>query len=272
MTDEVFTELVDLYLDQEISKEDLARLRAELAANPERKESFLERRCLHRATRLALAPEDESDSLSVGLSGQPSHSKRRRGASTGRSRRRRSHRHRVSGSSGSSGSRRLQREPQRFQGLALGAGMAASLLIASVLLTPVFRDSLSGPLFSNDFWPAEKPGSLGEDILPVELRASDLERYGKMQARAQQRQASLVAQMRLMGLRPELTPLDKQLRTVEASSLKMGQNKISRAEHLERLQQLSPIPAPKLFQNEASGSELQADWDSGGFDVHLVGY
>ena len=266
MTGEKFTELVDLYLDEEISGEDLKRLRAELAADPERKQRFLERRCLHRATGLALAPK-----TSRGTSKRRRHAKRRRRSSVGSDHRHGSSQRRVKRSAGEETLRTAPNLPNPLPRWILGTGMAASLLVASVLLRPVFRDSLHGSWFAN-LMPSQTPEAVIGDDLLAEVRASDLERYRKIQARADQRQASLVAQMRLLGLRPELTPADKQLRAVEPSTLEPERNEISRAEHLARLQKLRPIPEPKLFRSQVNETDRQSGWGRGGFDVHLVGY
>ena len=246
MTEEKFTELIDLYLDEEISKEDLKRLRAELAADPDRKQRFLERRCLHQATGLALAPETFG-----GPSKRRPHAKRRHRSSVESGRSHERSRRRVQRSTGKQTLRTAPNLPNPLPRWILGAGMAASLLIASVLLRPIFRDSLNGSWFSNLMPSQASEAVIGDDLL-TEVRASDLERYQKIQARADQRQASLVAQMRLLGLRPELTPADKQLRAVEPSTLEPEQNEISRAEHLARLQKLRPIPEPKLFRSKVT--------------------
>ena len=52
MTDEKFTELVNLYLDKEISDQGIAALKRELETNTERKAEFTERCRLHQAMRL----------------------------------------------------------------------------------------------------------------------------------------------------------------------------------------------------------------------------
>ena len=49
MTEDKFTELVNLYLDKEISGCGLAQLKGELAANAERKDDFAESCRMHLA-------------------------------------------------------------------------------------------------------------------------------------------------------------------------------------------------------------------------------
>ena len=57
MNEAKFTELVNLYFDQEISAEDLAWLQHELVLDPARKRDFNMRYRLHQAMRLALAAD-----------------------------------------------------------------------------------------------------------------------------------------------------------------------------------------------------------------------
>ena len=57
MTKDKFTELVNLYLDKEISEYGLAQLKSELAANAERKDNFAECCRMDLAMRMALNPQ-----------------------------------------------------------------------------------------------------------------------------------------------------------------------------------------------------------------------
>jgi hypothetical protein len=57
MNDAKFTELVNLYLDREISSADITLLRDALIASPARKREFEARARLHQAMRIAVAPE-----------------------------------------------------------------------------------------------------------------------------------------------------------------------------------------------------------------------
>ena len=57
MTEEKFTELVNLYLDKEISERGLAQLKCELAANVEHKDEFAEHCRMHQAMCMALNPQ-----------------------------------------------------------------------------------------------------------------------------------------------------------------------------------------------------------------------
>ena len=57
MTKDKFTELVNLYLDEEISEHGLAQLNCELYANAKRKDEFAEHCRMHQAMRIALNPK-----------------------------------------------------------------------------------------------------------------------------------------------------------------------------------------------------------------------
>ena len=57
MKESKFTELVNLYFDQEISSVEIELLREELAVCPARKAEFESRYRLHQAMRIAVAPE-----------------------------------------------------------------------------------------------------------------------------------------------------------------------------------------------------------------------
>jgi hypothetical protein len=63
MNDATFTELVNLYLDQEITSGEIKLLREALAASPTRKAEFEARYRLHRAMRMAVASEAEEAAL-----------------------------------------------------------------------------------------------------------------------------------------------------------------------------------------------------------------
>ena len=65
MTEDKFTELVNLYLDKEISDCGLAQLKSELAANAERKDDFAERCRMHQAMHMALNPQSPKRSYDL---------------------------------------------------------------------------------------------------------------------------------------------------------------------------------------------------------------
>jgi hypothetical protein len=228
MTEEQFTELVNLYLDREISPEQLKSLKAELEVDPDRREAFAERRRLHRAMEIALNPEKEK----VG------HLPRGREAED------------LSEFSGAT----------RFPRWILGSGVAASLLIAVFVLPAVFRDSAESLPHSQS---ANAPdGNLVERDPLDAIGRSELRRFASVQEQKERIQnASLVAQMRLLGLSPELTPEEKQLHEVSLAAAHSPRRSISQAELLRQIQELRAIPETNLVKTGVSRSSSPA-WSS----------
>lgn len=237
MTDETFTELVNLYLDKEISEEDLARLQAELAIDPERQQSFRERCRLHRAMQLALNP---------GLS----QSQRARQA------------RRPTGPS-----------PARWLSV---AGLAASLIVAfaliPILLTEQSESSLGG-IGANPSG-VSIPG-VDSDYLLDEISLADVRRYAsRHEKKLANHRASLAAQLRLMGLRPELIPQDKDLRPVDLAAIQPKPTR-SQAELLTELQRQTVIPKPRILRMENTEGSNMAQGSQGyssGFSASMVSF
>ena len=241
MTDEKFTELVNLYFDKEISADELKQLKSEVAACPHRKQAFAERYRLDRAMRLALEPERSQ--------------RRRRG-----SHRSGSGSYTDAGSSrvGSAGSSPLTR-------WLLGSGLAASLALGLILLPPLFREANDSA--AQPGWGGSRERNLPEQDPLQSVGYSELQRYAeRRQGRESERYASLVAQMRLMGLRPELTPRHKELRDVNLAAAYQPKQRASQAELLRRVQRLQAIPEPKLLRFDDMDNNFESSW-SGGFEV-----
>lgn len=237
MTEETFTELVNLYLDKEISEEDLARLQAELAVDSERQQSFRERCRLHRAMQLALNP---------GLS----QTQKAQGAQ------------RPTGPS-----------PVRWLSV---AGLAASLVVAftliPILLTERAESSLGGIGSSP---PGVSIPGVDSDYLLDEISLADVRRYAaRHEKNLANRRASLAAQLRLMGLRPELIPQDKDLRAVDLAAIQPKPTR-SQAELLTEVQRHSVIPKPRILRLEnTEGSNIAqgSQGYSGGFSASQVSF
>ena len=219
MTEEKFTELVNLYLDKEISQTELSDLKAELARNSKRKEEFAERCRLHYAMRMALDP----DSAKSGSSGQRSQGVRPVALDT-----------RVD-----------ERVDVAHQGVGiprwiLGSGLAASLLVGFFVVPMAFQDK-SGEAIGIDTEELVEADPLDE------IGRRELLRFANIQEqRAENRRASLAAKFRLMGLQPELTPREKRLRTVSLAALEPKDSQPSQAELLEQMKNFSPIPKRNL--------------------------
>lgn len=253
MTDKTFTELVNLYLDQEITEEQLQLLKLEIANNSERKRLFLERTRLHQALRLAL---------------NSSQSAPRKSAS-----RRNSTRVQASASSSDSGAIGTSEPVLGLPRWLLPSGLAASLVLGVLVLTPLQTkwDGLGSQSMQVRNSQAELALPDMPDVPDAELLlgASELRRYAVLQEqREMDYRASLVAQMRLMGLRPELTPEDKQLEEVQTAAFYKPTQRVSQAEHFQRIQALKSIPEPQLLRIEASERKANSPF----FDAALVSF
>lgn len=269
MSEEEFTELVNLYLDGEISAEDSERLRAELSADCKRKARFLARRRLHEATGLALDPKG----LSNKLVRRSSRGRRDSRAISHRRRSKASLRGELSAQGSSGASSEHQAKVAPLPRWVLGSGLVACLLVGLLLLVPMFKDSLGSiaiPGIAAEDFADDGPS----DEILAGVRASDLERFARIRQEPEPLRTSLVAQMRLMGLRPEHTPVEKQFRTIDTAILKPQEGGMSRAELLSKLQALKPIPEPKLLREEnpyRRATDTQPGLGADSFDVYLLG-
>lgn len=256
MTDEKFTELVNLYFDKEISAEDLEDLKSEIGARPDRKRAFVERCRLDKAMRMALK-------LKRARSGRSS-TRSRRSASSGLASRSRA----VSISTSVSRVNvffKAASEALLSRGL-LAGGVAASIIIGFLLLPPIFRDMTESPALPALASVSEE--ELSERDPFAALGKSELRRYAvARQQREAKYHASLAAQMRLMGLRPELTPENKQLREVRLPAHYEPKHEVSQAELFQRLQAQKLMPDPQLLRiREMDRDGAKSSW-SGAFEA-----
>lgn len=246
MRDEQFTELVNLYLDKEISAEELKTLEVEIAASPDRKRAFADRCRLHKAMRLALKPDIEQTSRSR------SRSRSRRSSRRSRSRSRRvtrisEYEEAARAPSGSGLPRWL-----------LASGMAAAAMLGLALLYPVFQNT-TDPGAQPDLVGVTKKELLEKDPLNA-LGRSGLRRFAAAQEqREAHSHASLVSQMRLMGLRPEFTPVDKKLTEVDLAAVYQPKKQVSQAELFQRVQGLKSMPEQNFLRVESLDAAA-VDW------------
>lgn len=126
----------------------------------------------------------------------------------------------------------------------LGTGVAACVSVAFVLLRPVIRESSS-------------VATAGE---PTEVARSDLERFAATQDASESRRGSLASQLRLMGLTPEIAPVEHQLSSVDVEALR--QREARRQHEIDRINQYkaySAMPEQRLFESlERPTRESQA--------------
>lgn len=231
MTEEKFTELVNLYLDQEISAEDLELLKEELSSKPERQHALEERVRIEKAMRMAFGCTREVDT--EGLCNPT--------VST------------------------PETKVIRFPRWAIGSSLAASLLLAAVLIPQAIQKSTS-----------ESQASLAAT---ESVNADPLDRVGKSEyqryAAAKEENffphASLASHMRLLGLRPEHTPVEKELLPVRLSELQVDSQTKSRAQLLRDIQKLRPFPETQVLVEDIAPRHTGTSFGNG-FSASLVRY
>ena len=239
MTKDKFTELVNLYLDKEITECGLAQLKSELAANAERKDDFAESCRMHLAMRMALNPQspkrsyefwrNESNSLSPSL-------------------------HKVT----------------TFPRWIMGTGFAAGLALSFALLMPIFRETPA--VSSQTTLKGVEVEDLFEDDLLDRIGHQEIRRFANMQAqRKANQQARLATQLQLLGLSPELTPKKKQLQFISTAAALRPEVVREHAELLAEVQKMSAMPPPQILRFESMQSEASAPWP-GGFHSSLASF
>lgn len=246
MSDEKFTELINLYLDHEISSRDLERLKRELGLNPARKREFEQRCRLHQAMQLALNPEVRASVKSGARRSGRSHRRTQMPAETA--------------------------SVALFPRWMLGSGLAASFAVGLFMLVPVFTDSMEM---------ASSVEGVDLELLrseqALEFVDADLRRYSSVRrqaARREMRGGSLAAQFRLLGLNPGMELGDTELVRVDVAAAEATVDaEMLAADLLIQLQGLSPIPEPRLFEAVErpvhAGSSI--GWGSG-FDISLASF
>ena len=239
MTEDKFTELVNLYLDKEISDCGLAQLKSELAANAERKDDFAESCRMHLAMRMALNPQSPKRSYEFW---------------------------RNESNSLSPSSHKVTTFPRWI----MGTGFAASLALGFALLMPVFRETPA--VSSQTTLKGVEVEDLFEDDLLDRIGHQEIRRFANVQAqRKANQQASLATQLRLLGLSPELTPKKKQLRFISAAATLRPEVVRDHAELLAEVQKMSAMPPPQILRVESMQSEASAPWP-GGFQSSLASF
>lgn len=270
MTEEKFTELVNLYLDKEISERGLRQLKDELAAKTERKDEFAERCRMHQAMRMALNPQSSKRRSQSRRTNSSSSSQSVRSSSGGQRTFSRMSRRAESFPTAETSIKHSGHELSTFPRWIMGTGFAASLALGFALLMPVFRDSTARSS------QAALKGVEAKELLEVDpldrIGNREIRRFANVlvQREANPR-ASLAAQLRLMGLNPELTPKNKQLRTISVAAAQRPEPVHDHAELLVKVQKMSPIPTPQILRVESMQSEPAAPWP-GSFQSSLASF
>ena len=270
MTEEKFTELVNLYLDKEISERGLAQLNCELAANVERKDEFADHCRIHQAMRMALNPQSSKRRFRSWHTGSGSFSLSSRSSQRGQRTFSNMSPQADSFSTRETKINHFAHEVTTFPRWIMGAGFAASLALGFALLMPVFRDTSA--VSSH---PALKGVEVGEMVEtdPLDrVGQREIRRFANAQfEREANQRASLAAQFRLMGLSPELTPEEKQLRPISAAAAQRPEVVRDHAELLAEVQGISAMPPPQILRIESMQSEPTVPW-SGGFKSSLASF
>lgn len=266
MTEEKFSELVNLYLDKEISTEDLASLKAELSYNAERKVEFQERCRLNQAMRLAMGGASRS-SYTRKSSGSSSRRKSaaptsRRSGTSMRSRAASSTSRRLSQSANSS-SKIVDTPPVvHFPRWIQGVGLAACLAIGGMMLYPVFTDTTH---VSKQTLEGIDEGELKEAADPLDLvNRSDLKRFATNHQRVPRRRtASLAAELRLLGLHPEVMEQGATLSEISITSIQPRDVSRRRVILLNQMKEYSPIPKARILATAEPMAKRSKTWPAG---------
>jgi len=115
----------------------------------------------------------------------------------------------------------------------IGFGIAACVSATFVLLRPTIRESSSV--------------ASAEEL--TEMLQSDMNRFAATQGTVGLRRGSLASQLRLMGLTPELAPLERQLSSVDVEALLQSETRRQREiDRINLYQTYSAIPEQRLFE------------------------
>jgi hypothetical protein len=270
MTEEKFTELVNLYLDTEISERGLAQLKHELAANVERKDEFAEHCRMHQAMCMALNPQSSKRRFKSWHTGSSSFSRGSRSSQHGQ---RTFSNIRPQAESFSTRETKINHsahEVTTFPRWIMGTGFAASLALGFALLILIFRDTSA--VSSHPALKGVEVGEMVEADLLDRVGQREIRRFADAQfQREANRRASLATQFRLMGLSPELNPEKKQLRPFSAAAAQHPEVVRDHSELLAEIQKISAMPPPQIFRIESMQSEPTVPW-SGGFKSSLASF
>ncbi len=116
----------------------------------------------------------------------------------------------------------------------LGSGVAACVTLGVLVLSPALQ---------------EAAGDVTADG-GAEMARVDMDRFAATRAAGEARRGSLISELRLMGLTPEMAPVGRQLRNVDVEA--MRQRQASRKRVIDRIDQYkaySAMPESQLFES-----------------------
>jgi hypothetical protein len=270
MTEEKFTELVNLYLDKEISERGIAQLNCELAANVERKDEFAEHCRMHQAMCMALNSQSSKRRFKSLYTGSSSSSRSSHSSQRGQRTFPNMSPRVESFSTRETNINHSAHEVTTFSRWIMGIGFAASLALGFVLLMPVFRDTSA--VSSQPAPRVVEAGELVETDALDRIGQREIRRFANAQFQREVNQrASLASQFRLMGLSSELTPEEKQLRSFTTAAAQRPEVVRDHAELVAEIQKISAMPLPQILRIESMQSEPTVSW-SGGFKSSLASF
>ncbi|MEM7792378.1 MAG: hypothetical protein AAF546_13315 [Verrucomicrobiota bacterium] len=237
MTDDRFRELVNLHLDREITKDDLALLQDEIEKNEARRKEFESLHSFHRAMQAALR--------SAETSGQE----------------------RTDGFSAHSvvGIRELL-VPSIYV-----AGLAACFAIVFLALGPTFVSShLAAEVSEEDSYAAGIP-----EVPEIKIDKTRMVRVMERRRHDDSRKATLATQLRLLGMNPGILPVERELASVDLEEQKIRRRVIipTHTERIEQLVELSPIPETPIirYQEPSNYGSTAGAWPVG-FKTSLASF
>ena len=270
MTEEKFTELVNLYLDKEISERGLAQLNCELAANVEREEEFAKHCRIHQAMRMVFNSQSSKRRLKSWHTGSNRSSRSSLSSQSGQRTFSNMSPQAESFSTRETNINHSAHEVTTFSRWIMGTGFAASLALGFALLMPVFRDTSA--VSSQPALKGVEVGQMVETYPLDRVGQREIRRFSNAQFQRETNQrASLAAQFRLMGLSPDLTPKEKQLWSISAAAAQRPEVVRYHTELLAEVQKISAMPPPQILSRDSMQSEPTVPW-SGVFKSSLASF
>lgn len=280
MIEEKFSELVNLYLDKEISAEDLELLKAELADNSERKIEFQERCRLHQAMRLAMSG---ASSLSNSGGRGSSRSSRRRVMPAPSAKSIRTNKSTlVPQRAASTATRRLKQSSNRSSKVfdeppsavrlprwATGLAFAACMVIGYMILSPFLKEVVH---VSKHTLKSVYQDEVDASAYPLDaVDRLGLKRFANSHQSIARKSSSLAAELRLLGLHPEVMEQDVALSEISIASIQPRDVSKRRIEMLNQMKEYSPMPVPTILETAEPRGRRSTSWPAG-FQTSLANF
>jgi hypothetical protein len=116
----------------------------------------------------------------------------------------------------------------------VGSGIAACVTLGVLVLRPALQ---------------EQGSAAGADAF-AEVARADMDHFAAARAAGDARHGSLVAELRLMGLTPEMVPVERQLHTVDVEALRQREARRQRViEGINQYQAYSAMPETPVLES-----------------------